>query len=319
MALPPKVKTWQYAVNQLISAANWNENGRVTILAIKNSMVGFASNPWVPWGSSNESGLFGNNDGVDRWTTTADIGSGNRWIVLENLVTGMQVCFYMYNGTGTGYVRIFVSPLGGFGAPASGGTGTDGAAATPPTAADQWTAFNGAFTHSTTLTFKLHVMHSSDGECTRVVTTTSSICGLLWLFDAPSNPITPWTTPMAVCTGNGSSSATTYAALNDVAPMITRIGSDNIGMYVTCEGATSQMVGEWLTSQDDDTGEWPIMPMGLLSTTGSHRGRKGSVYDLWWGSTAVAVGTAFPDDLTYQFVQLGHVIFPWNGVAPEVS
>ncbi len=318
MALPPKVKTWQYDVNQLFSGSAATDTGRNIILAIKNSMKNFVLNPWVVWGSSATGNFVGNNDGVDRWTDTTAIGTGNRWIVLENLVTSMQVCFYMYNNTQTNYVRIIVSPNGEFGAIGSGGTGTDGVAASPPTAGDQHQVYSAAFVHSSVYTGKLHVMHSSDGECTRILTTVANVCQLFWLFDMPSSPTTGFTTGIWGARA-GDANATQYAWWNDTATIYGEVSGDLIGMYVTCEGALTSMVGEYLISQDDDTGEWPIMPMGLLNTVGTHRGRKGSIYDLWWGSTAVAVGTAFPADLSYQFVQFGHIIFPWNGTAPETA
>jgi len=74
-----------------------------------------------------------------------------------------------------------------------------------------------------------------------------------------------------------------------------------------------------MTHQDDDTLEWPIMPIGLLSTTGMHRGRKGALYDIWWGSTAAGSGNTYPEDGSNQFVQFGHLIFPWNGSTPEIA
>ena len=47
--------------------------------------------------------------------------------------------------------------------------------------------------------------------------------------------------------------------------------------------------------------------------------RLGSVYDLWYGSTAVGQGDTYPNDSTRQFVQFGHFIFPWNGTAPQTA
>jgi hypothetical protein len=243
------------------------------------------------------------------------------WIVLENTVTGMQVCIdydagYLWHGS------IIVSLNGEFGAALSGGTGVDGTINGRPTAADEVIMVDGSyFAINALYTSKLHVLHSTDGECTMAVLCYNNKVAHCWVLGMPSVPITGWTGPIAgvELSTNWTTSQATYAIWNDAANVVGQIGGDNISCYMTCEGCVGSMVGEQMTYQDDDTLEWPIMPIGLLCTAGAHRGRKGALYDLWWGSTDAGMGNTYPADASNQFVQFDHLIFPWNGSTPETA
>src|SRR5260221_8977750 len=82
--LPTFAKTWQFNVNnrvltsELSGATGQNVHGQMIVLAIKNSLKGFANSPWTVQFSSNcgnngagsaASGTAGTaGDLVDRWT-----------------------------------------------------------------------------------------------------------------------------------------------------------------------------------------------------------------------------------------------------------
>src|SRR5260221_1297717 len=94
MGMPTFVKTWQFNINQAIASngtagvAGQRISDNQVLLALKNSLKGFAQNPWTVQYSSNAgnngtagaaSGAAGTvGDGVDRWTSAKqDSGAGN--------------------------------------------------------------------------------------------------------------------------------------------------------------------------------------------------------------------------------------------------
>jgi hypothetical protein len=320
MALPAFIKTWQFNNNQSISGATTDENGQRVMFAMVSSLLGFVTLPWVHWGSCDC--VTANNDSATNlWTDYSKVhcGTTKSYIVLENPTTGMQVCFWMSHGTVDWYATVVASLNGEFGAPGSGGTGTDGTTTTRPTAGDEIVMLNNlGFIPSSTSTFRVHVQHSTDAECSRVMVHLNNVDVVLMIMDMPSDPIAGFTLPVVGMIFDGTA-CSTYAKWNDTPRVYTKIGGDTIALYLTCEGAINAMVGEQVSFADDDTGEWPIMPMGLLSLTGAHRGRKGSLYDIWWGSTAAGNGNTYPDDASKVLAQFDHMVFPWDGTTPGMS
>lgn len=336
MALPTLEKTWQFNVNQSIGTNSSAEaDCDDLLLKIKNSLLGFGSSPWVVWGSCDGSGGgsgvgFGNNDYVDRWVDATDIvhaaaASNHSWTVLEQSgLSNAQICIDMSNSNvyaGT----ITFSPAGQFGAPGSGGTGADGTATARPTAGDSITLINNTNWGGTSAGFygKLYVMMSSDGQCTRIIQLRGNAAPMFWGIEKAKSPISAWTNPIfAWATGNtGSIDYPAYNYFNDVSTYPqTKIGSDTVNLFVTSEGWGSGMSGENITVPDDDTGEWVLCPMGLASTTTSHRGpRKGLVYDLWWGNVTLNTGDTYPNNTTRSLVQIVDMVFPWNGSIPLIG
>jgi hypothetical protein len=53
------------------------------------------------------------------------------------------------------------------------------------------------------------------------------------------------------------------------------------------------------------------------------RGRIGEIFDVWAGSWSNGNGDVFPDSggpgTERQFVQLGYLLYPWNGSSPVVT
>lgn len=318
MALPVLAKTWQYNVNQTLSGTTPGEHMRNVMFKAASTMLGFATLPWIHWGSC-DGATANNNSSTNLWIDVGDVIK-NSYMVLENPKNGMQVCLRLNNDNP--YTVTFVVSLGGeFGSVGSGGTGTDGSTTARPTAGDEIVFLdNATFISDNVMTFRLHVQHSTDGACTRVILYRSSVPIIFWIFDEVSNPITGFARPVAgMKQSNSNVDQCTYSVWNDAANMWGRISGTNFAMYLTCEGLIAGTLGEQLTSADDDTLARPIMPIGLASLTGSHRGRKGALYDLWWGSSSAGNGNTYPDDATKVLAQFGHLIFPWNGTTPGIS
>ena len=319
MALPTLTKTWQFDVNQTVGAQATYEDCCDDIwLAIKNSLIGFASNPWTVWGSCDGINVY-NNDGTDSWGAYSSLvhglaGGVRSWIVLENAVLGVQICIDLVHPLIGGYYNEFYAYL------SWAGFNSDGTLTSSPTASDR-VALGGPLEIclSAINTSKLHIMHSTDGQETRVVLCYNSVATTLWCFGMAAGRSTAWTTGFVGFRSYDTPTAITYALFNDAAGIRAEIDGQYCTLYCTSEMMGTAMLGQTQTYPDDDTGCWPMCSMGLVNTAGRHRGRKGTVADLWWGSTGVAVGTAYPADASRQFAQFGDMIFPWDGSVPQVT
>jgi hypothetical protein len=210
------------------------------------------------------------------------------------------------------------------GAAGSGGTGADGTGTTRPTAGDEIVMISATYYGPPSTAFYtkgLHVMQSSDGQCTRVLMCRSNICPMLWVLDKAKSPIAAWTAPYFACIrGSSNSEVVTYAGMNDVAACYTKYGATTVTNFMTSTFYGTQALGEAQSNPEDTTQEYPMSAIGLASTTATHRGgRKGTVFDLWWGSGGAPGGTTYPEDGTKQFAQIGHLVFPWNGTTVKIS
>ena len=319
MALPTVVKTWQFDLNQMVGGLSSQETCVDDLwLAIKNSLIGFASSPWTVWGSCDSVTAY-NDDGTDCWDDASDIvhaqvGVAHSWIVLENAVIGVQVCIDLrYPLTGSYFPNHYLfASWAGFNA--------DGTTTTAPTASDRVTVVDDdRVCPPAAFTGKLHVMHSTDGEETRVLVCYNNQPTVFWCFGMAADRASVWTTGFLAAKSGDSASMLTYELFNDAANFHTSIDGDVRTLYCTSEMMGTSMLGQSIIYSDDDTGDWPFCSIGLVNTTGVHRGRKGEIVDLWWGSTAVATGTAFPSDASRDFVQFGDMIVPWDGSVPQIS
>lgn len=323
MALPTIQKTWQYDVNnqvdklgtETLTAANM-------ILTIKNIMTGFASSPWTVAGSSNQT--TAGMDGVDRWSTTADFrwgASGNiSWIVLEQSgIDGYFQLLLSMNTASTYNINCSFSPTGVF---------TGGSITAPPTAIDAvtvksasaWGGQNGT-SHSS---IKIHVMQSTDGECTRIfiykVSYASTqelqipfLCGI-WIFDKVREPSVGWNYPYFCSIIATSASAAGVGVLSDFTSLL--VGFHNsltVALSYTWEGTLDGTpFSTLLTSANKVDQTEYIFPIGIASVTVGARGRHGTIWDMWWGNSYLADGNTFSDGLgNDDFIKIGCFILPW--------
>lgn len=304
MALPTKEKTWQFDVNVTRASA------LAAMVGFKDSMKAFGSSPWTVWGSSNGV-AYGNNDGVDRWGTPAQGG----WIVLKQPGLGANFSWCMqYTSSINGEWESTIS-FAGF--------NTDGTATVRPTASDEfmYTSSQAQKRPYPLAAGVSHIMQSSDGQCLRWFRCASNKAVSVSFIEKLKDPISGWTGAVAVGRlGDASIEQTTYALWNDATSIYASNGSSGVPCYLTSEGWGSSTLGEQITFPDDDTSEYPASPIYLATTTVGSRGPvKGSLYDLWWGSTTPVTGDCYPGDGSRQFVQFGDMIFPWNGSTPVIA
>jgi hypothetical protein len=323
MALPTLSKTWQFDINQDINYSTNLGTAQAAMFAIKESFIGFASNPWTVISSSNGTTA----SAADNWASSADLtwtyaasGAVRSWIVLEQdgISAGFQICIHLFrNSTNSNiqqFIEIVVSPATGF----TGGTTT-----ARPTAADEQivadvsvTGAGGLWGIANAVGHRLHVMQSTDGQCTRVIMTqdTTGTPVAFWLFDRAKNPVTGWTIPWVACvSGSSGTSVTSHPVLNDAATRTRAVGASLMTLFFTCEGYTSAMITENQTVANSLDGSWPMAPIGLYSATASNVGRHGELFDLWYGATTRANGDQYPSTGTlYQFTQFDELILPWD-------
>ena len=329
MALPTLNKTWQFSVNNIVAgSATVLTSCQNLMFAIKNIMKAFGTSPWTVWGSNDGQGAghFGNGDANDRWAASTNLiwaatGANHSWIVLQQggLGGNAAICIDCRDASTNPYNCIItMSPSAGFGT-ANGGA--DGTAVAAPTASDSITVLSAAAwggTASSILTRSLiSAMQSTDGQCTRIfIFRKGGVCGT-WVFDKAKSPISQWISPVFAYIKGDSADAPTdpdtasyanlYAA--NVKSYLTVACSGNF----TGEGDSANLIGEIMTFADEDTLEWPIAAMGVYFSTIGHRGHRGEVFDMWWGSTARVTGDCYPGSgTTLQFIQIGDIILPWD-------
>jgi hypothetical protein len=317
MALPTAEKTWQYDVNNTVIETTAAAMAGTALWTIKNAMVSFNSSPWTVVGSSNDSGSFGL-DGVDRWTSGSDLRwatSGNiSWIVLEQ--SGIDGYFQLLISTNVANTHLINMSF------SKGGLFTGGSATAPPTATDAVTLRNGTAwgpATSSSNSFVIHVMQSTDGECTRVLfhrnetsTYNINVFSGFWLFDKIKQPTEGWVFPY-IC---GVVADNDFSTSGDIG-VISAFNSGFLGTHestsmvvsLVCEHTyASSSLSVLMYSQSKITNRYLFLPIGIVSFTANVRGRHGKLYDIWWGNTYITDGSKYGDG---EFVKVGCFVLPW--------
>lgn len=328
MAVPTIEKTWQFDVNQIIGVPLTTIAGsRATLLAIKNSLLegclagGGGAAPWTVRYSCNSATAGVAGDGVDRWTIGDDLqweaaGVAHSWIVLQQngIATGWQLLLSLENATANGtHMGAWFSPSAGF----TGGTTT-----ARPTATDEAVilAPHTVWNQVGTAARRVHCMQSSDGQVTRIFVCHDSITEIYWEFAKAKNPRASWTVKSyAVMIEGAGGVVSNYTSLFGQPRAVIRHNVTTGAAYFTSEATSGGALGQVQVSADDYDAAFPMAPIGLYSTTAGTRGRIGQVFDMWWGSTAVAEGDSYDELGSKAFAQLGDVIVPSGGVTLQVA
>lgn len=319
MPLPTLSKTWQISANQTVAAqGTLAATAQRLLRTVKNLFIAPASSPWTVSGSSN-SGAAGM-DSTDRWITDNNItpansGTAHSWIVLRQtgIASNFEICLdYNTSNLNPHNISVIVSPSAGF----TGGTVTN-----RPTATDEQVMINtNSWFSSLNIQHQIHFWQSSDGQCTRLMIwrQNTNMC-TFWSFDKPKDPVSGWTNPSAwiVINNTGGISASTGLFTTLAAGVARGHGTAAMTLALTGEGAgdTGALLafitptGTQANSLDSN---WPFFPIGLASSTSSHIGRHGSLYDIWWAPSGLSNADTFPNDTANrQFVKMGALILPW--------
>lgn len=312
MSLPELAKSWQFDINQVYAfQGDPMALFRSVLRGIKESLVtrlgsrAEITSPWVVTESCNSDAV---SEG-DLWLDDSDLVWGGSteprsWIVLgqPSLGSESQICIELVNAVDV----VIVWAPDGF--PSNGSVGGR------PTATTEVLLSNmsGGAPPSDVV---IHVMQSTDGQCTRAVVYSQNQPGMFWLFDRARNPVANWDIPaVLLISGGGAIGALSYAALQSI-PRAKGYGTAPMEIYMSTEsfGSPVASVGAKFVGANAFDGNWPLTPIGLASLTEGHRGRHGELFDLWFASAGANHGDVYPGDGTRQFVQFGHLVFPWDG------
>lgn len=329
MPLPRIEKEWQYDVGRDLGRTfgpSAEDLAPAFFLSIKNALIGFARNPWQPWGSSD--GVTAGMDRVDRWIDDEDlvwIASGTpfaetdprSWIVLRNSA-GLFLLLHCI-GSGNGDVHAMISKAGF----------TGGSINAAPTAIDGAT-IDGGYGDiidwdrniDNTGVNRLQLLHSADGRETRMFFTRTNDQALAngysggWLIgelaDAPRALTKPFFAAFdPVDNTNVSMYRLTLGKRTAVflpsGPAVATFMTEH--SYVLDQLPSLIGVGPCLEAPNDISGEWPVQPLYVYDPdTGATLGR---VKDMWLGSPALAAGTTFPLGGPSKFAQFGALVVPW--------
>lgn len=325
-------KTWQFNLNNVAlldttldgTAAHFAR--RKMLLAIVNALKGFGTLPWT---------LVSNTDSattpsaVNQWIDEGDLvwrdddtSNVMSWTVLRQV--GISTTFELLITCEQDSASADGAQMGVWVAQA-GFTG--GSTTARPTATDERRLRNstgeywGSGTVGSSTNYRYHIMQSTDGECTRVLIFVNNVNTGFWLFDKPRNPLTEWTDPyvaVVIGTSNFTTNQCTYTLFHDAANMKGRYSGVDTAIYLSTEGFGTNASGENFTSENALDGAFIAEGMGLSSLTSTFVGRNGEVFDLWWGLTNASLNTTqtgryYPEDNTKTYVQVAHMIFPWDG------
>lgn len=332
MALPTLTKTWQFDVNQTVpyiapgGAAEAEDMAQTWLYMWKESLIGFASNPWQVIYSSDGSSTGPS----DLWTSPSAIKRDfaitdpRAWIVLRQPALGanFEILFdyAVYNAYNYSHGFILVCPTG---FDTSGASTTSSPVPNGPSNPMSEVAY-GDITfaiNSPTTAQRLHVMMSDDGKITRWWSCHDGSFSSNFVQVSEVAGASVWTPGgyghVYLPPNNGS-----YGTLNDSAharSVYPGTHNDEFFMYMTSIGSIAAL-GQIQTVPDDDSGDYPVSAIGLASGTPATYGpRRGALDDIWWGSTAISSGDTYPASGSKDFVQLGDLVLPWNGTTMEMS
>lgn len=336
MAIPSPTKTWQFKINQqLISPGvtpTWPSMSpgviagdiQSVLYAIKVSLTTFGSTPWTVVSSSDSASA----GATDYWTAASKLvwhnntANARSWIVLQQ--TGMSATFQILidcimNGTGQNgaQVAMFWS--------AAGFTG--GSTTARPTATDQvqvltsaqyWLRDNNSVSP---LPLVLHVMQSTDGQCTRIFGCrgTDGQPDFGWLFERIKNASGSWTTPYIVMVNPGDWSNSRgymgWLSTSGSPRFTSKNGATNMALYATSEGFANNffyLQATTLQRRNQLSNEWQLFPIGVACETTGAIGHHGMFYDMWF-CNYIGYATTFADDDSKTWWACDDLVIPWDG------
>lgn len=165
-----------------------------------------------------------------------------------------------------------------------------------------------------------HWQRATDNSAFRFFIYNQDILTYFFMLEKAGNPSAAWTSASSdsQVVGWGISryaSATTVDIGTNLwtnGVLMTRLGTSpqTVGLRTTVESYN----GGWVTQGiiNDQTLEYPMIPMGLVCTNAPYRMRLGNIVDMWHTQITLPHGSTFPSDGTRQFLQLGTVIIPWG-------
>lgn len=314
----------------LVNGSNTLYDGTTVAGNWTDSTGASASDPTTNWTVPRSAGINAGFGTSDQWGDRDELrnedntGNNRSWIVLANTALGIEMLIDCvgFNGSDGAAITFYTAQT----------AFTGGALNARPTSTDEVLIRNG-FTAGTSHTsgwwgagdsvpgdgrfYTVHVMRSTDGECSRAVIYQNDNPIGFWIFDKPQNPVTGWTNPHVTLIAqyqdsNTESSVTQYSRLHDNNFMRSNHPAGTaMFVYLTSEGFGTNAVGESIIVRNQVDGSFALPEIGLASLTAGVQGRHGKLFDAWYGPTSMRNRT-HPSDNNRAFVQMGDLVFPWN-------
>jgi hypothetical protein len=357
MTIPAAEKTWQFNINQKFFPSSTTQTGwgynsvssdtQAALYAIKAALTGFTNSPWTVVSSCGNLGTWASPNwqagASDYWTSPSRImwnqagGSSTptisrSWIVLQQ--TGMGAtfqllfdCLHNANNNDNGTMLTVAWSAAGF---------TGGSTTTRPTAADEviritgWTNNPASYWlrdssySSSPFPMTLHVMMSTDGQCTRIFGCRGSDGqpDFGWVFERLKNPSAGWTAPYVVMINPGDwSNSRGYMGWLSGTVGNTRFtakyGAVNMNLYATTEGLVSNLFYVYsatLQKRNQLSNEWQLFPVGVACETAGALGHHGYFYDMWYVYWQLGYLHTFPDDSSRKWWACDNLLLPWDGL-----
>lgn len=325
---------WTFNVNNDCSEPVLNDTKRHSIWQLKECLKGFSA--WSVIASSDSVSVKNIGDASpDLWSAWSNVvganpGTAHSWIILENSVTGEQICF---DTRGTSYQTDVVWSQ-------SGAFNTDGSITNRPTASEsQDLCVSSTIVGSSGDGAVVHAMISNDDKCTRwsIHSRDNSSNGdWFGMLEEVVNTPSVWTGTFkraglaiqstALSTANTSKSpqaaifGTTTAAwrayLADATPYE---GWNTCNSTAECWGSFSSDGGRpffkngnlqgWL-------GGFPVSAIGLYRTLIERGGSLGRFQDIYWAHEYHNTYDTYDGVGSREWIKIGGFMLPWNGTQP---
>lgn len=333
MPLPTKVKTYNYSANTVCTEATPEESAEHALHQMKVALVSFSQ--WSVVASCDSTAVKNIGDASPDlwadWATDIVHGSGaHSWIILENSVTGEQLCFDCL-GTWP-YLDVVYSATGAF--------NTDGTTSTRPTDTESIYIIDGRQWFPTSMdAVVVNAMCSTDGKITRVwaqITAGATKGAFFFGLEEPAGVPTQWiaTIPRALFRIDGLTGFSTTPVQQE--PKLSNIDgtTEKVPMYLVAslyEGwnyayLTTECYHQWTGDQGNACYEpnvnmdwndgYPMTALGMFRVTSPRQGGMGAFQDLYAGPEQHQTYTTYPDDSTYLWIKVGGIVVPWNGSVP---
>jgi len=338
MPLPTKLKTYNYHVNNVCTEATAEETAEHAVWQLKESLISFSQ--WSGVASCDSTAVKNIGDGGDLdlwddWASDIVHGSGaHSWIVLENSVTGEQLCIDCL--ATWPYLDVVYSATGSFAA--------DGTTSSRPTDTESVYIIDGKQYVPTSVDgVVVNAMCSTDGKITRAwmyMIDGSTKGSFFFGLEEPIGVPTQWNASipralLCIDSATGLSAVPTAQS-----PKLSDIDgtSEKVPMYLTdstpYEGwnyayLTTECYHQWTGDQGNACYEpnvnmdwnegFPMTALGMFRTTSPRQGGMGAFQDVYAGPEQHQSITTYPNDSTYLWIKIGGLVLPWNGSVPVES
>jgi len=330
MAMPAKQKTWTVSANNRIPFVTLNDTMSKYLFGVKEFLK---TNGYTIAGSSNGTtgGTPGTPDGVDRWITSANVttqganaASAQSWVILTD-GNGVQILL-TYQGAAAQNARFSFSPGALFVVAAT--------SQNQPTATDEQVfspATNDVINSTGSLDRSWFGWVDSQSKlCRFAIARNQVFVGQLWGVELVASVVagagTTWSP--AVWGFALPANSDTWAGGSVVGLARPTVSSSSVN--VSAKWAVEQFGNSSTdTSIHNSKAEmqgalgFPVVPIGIGSTTAGGQGKLGNLYDFWYGR-----GSGGSDGDVYQNKQYvgvagfrgntGSLIWPWDGATTPV-